>query len=327
MMTNKEANVSYTLSLQFAKNPAYLPASSSLHSSDNLDDSQTYSQNKSCKKATSKRYIKSSRKKASILLESNADANRTSRKLWTAEEDRAITELVSRFGTRQWAMISNKVLEEFAISGRTGKQCRERWHNHLDPNVKKDPLTEEEEKIMFEAHRKIGNKWAEIARQLPGRTDNVVKNHFYSTLRRELRRILKEIYGEEDSEPCTVSVEYLRQLLSEHSRSVLSISNENIRSLIYPNEVPMTEKNTETPPKRYLLNCSRTKNRNRRKRGQCHIDSLLKGSSITMSDSSPIIDQKFVTEDGRIVSKQTINDADLLVFLYNSIVIFCNRLT
>ncbi|PXF45609.1 Transcriptional activator Myb [Gracilariopsis chorda] len=71
---------------------------------------------------------------------------------------------------------------------RTGKQCRERYLNQLRPGIKKDPWTPDEERILHDVHARLGNKWVAIAKHLPGRTDNCVKNHWNSMLRKRQRR-------------------------------------------------------------------------------------------------------------------------------------------
>eukprot|EP00300_Choanocystis_sp_HF-7_P042446 c9197_g1_i1.p1 GENE.c9197_g1_i1~~c9197_g1_i1.p1 ORF type:complete len:464 (+),score=95.93 c9197_g1_i1:66-1394(+) len=99
------------------------------------------------------------------------------RRSWTPEEDKRLIELVNAEGGNCWSQIASH------LEGRVGKQCRERWRNHLDPNIRRDIFTPEEDERILEFVQELGTRWSKIAQRLPGRTENAVKNRYHCFLK------------------------------------------------------------------------------------------------------------------------------------------------
>ncbi|CAH2060744.1 unnamed protein product [Thlaspi arvense] len=110
---------------------------------------------------------------------------------WTSAEDQLLIAYVDKHGDGNW----NAVQKHSGLS-RCGKSCRLRWVNHLRPDLKKGAFTEKEEQRVIELHASMGNKWARMAAELPGRTDNEIKN-FWNTRLKRLQRLGLPIYPDE----------------------------------------------------------------------------------------------------------------------------------
>jgi hypothetical protein len=99
---------------------------------------------------------------------------------WTRQEDEIIIKYVHAYGCKSWTKLAKM------LPGRIGKQCRERWMNHLNPDLSRDQWTPAEDQLLMELHREFGNSWSKIAARMPRRADNMIKNRWYSTLSKKM---------------------------------------------------------------------------------------------------------------------------------------------
>ncbi|KAL7609949.1 transcription factor MYB10 [Lactuca sativa] len=102
---------------------------------------------------------------------------------WSEEEDSKLRLYIERHGHRNW-----RELPKLAGLSRCGKSCRLRWMNYLRPNLRRGKFTKEEDDVIFDLHKKLGSKWSVMAAQLPGRSDNEIKNHWHTHLKNHVRK-------------------------------------------------------------------------------------------------------------------------------------------
>ncbi|MQL85742.1 hypothetical protein Taro_018287 [Colocasia esculenta] len=135
---------------------------------------------------------------------------------WTHEEDEKLRSFLVLHPNTSWRMVPQK-----AGLVRCGKSCRLRWMNYLRPDIRRGNFTQEEEDLIIQLHAAVGNKWSVIAAQLPGRTDNEIKNLWNTRLRKVL--VLKGINPITHQPLCNPPLsDYLKQCLKSIEQMLIA---------------------------------------------------------------------------------------------------------
>ncbi|PWA60300.1 homeodomain-like protein [Artemisia annua] len=145
------------------------------------------------------------------------DKNGIKKGAWSEDEDNQLRNYVQRYGHWNW-----RELPKYAGLARCGKSCRLRWMNYLRPTVKRGNFSKEEEDLIDKYHKQMGNKWSAIAAKLPGRSDNEIKNHWHTHLKKRAPKDVLDVFKKEEQ---TSLVEQIMQFNSQPTSGVSTSSN------------------------------------------------------------------------------------------------------
>ncbi|CAL4943336.1 unnamed protein product [Urochloa decumbens] len=162
---------------------------------------------------------------------------------WTEEEDATLKAMVDVYGERKWAVVSKH------LPGRIGKQCRERWTNHLRPSIDKAKTswTEADDELLITAHKVFGNRWSLIAKELDGRSENSVKNHWNATKRslKAKRRLKKKKNAEAPpGQQWSVLEQYIRSISPEDGAAAATVAGDDSAAPAAASDSPPSSYNT-----------------------------------------------------------------------------------
>ncbi|KAL9993235.1 putative transcription factor MYB-HB-like family [Helianthus debilis subsp. tardiflorus] len=155
------------------------------------------------------------------------DKNGIRKGAWSEEEDDKLRAYIHRYGHWNWGL-----LPKFAGLSRSGKSCRLRWMNYLRPNIKHGNFTKEEDNLIVELRKKLGNKWAAIAANLPGRSDNEIKNRWNTHLKKRAHdedNVL-ELEHLGSMEPDQANLKENQDLECEKDRAMINLASESLSS-------------------------------------------------------------------------------------------------
>nr|GMD74436.1 transcription factor MYB24-like [Ipomoea batatas]GME10232.1 transcription factor MYB24-like [Ipomoea batatas]GME10241.1 transcription factor MYB24-like [Ipomoea batatas] len=157
---------------------------------------------------------------------------------WTAEEDRLLIQYVKLHGEGRW----NSVAKLQGLK-RNGKSCRLRWVNYLRPDLKRGQITPHEERIIIELHAKWGNRWSTIARSLPGRTDNEIKNYWRTHFKKKAKSSAADNTEKSRARLLRKQQFHLQQFQQQQQQQQQQY---NIQTDITKKVIPLFDENNET---------------------------------------------------------------------------------
>ncbi len=223
---------------------------------------------------------------------------------WTEEEDKNLILLVEKYGPEKWSYISSFLPE------RIGKQCRERWFNHLCPTVNKTSWSKEEEIILYLMHKKYGNKWSLLCKFLPGRTDNTIKNHWNSTMKKKIGNIESEynlkIKGKNEKEIEEVDKEILDKCLEIVKKENEKFFEEKKKNYEKFKNTDVENKQSIGKLKKILL--FRTHSKKTKKRGRKRKNFILKNNNNSLLENKNNIIMNNIVNNHNISLNESSNN-------------------
>ncbi|MDR3549282.1 MAG: Myb-like DNA-binding domain-containing protein [Candidatus Pacebacteria bacterium] len=174
-------------------------------------------------------------------------AKNATRQMWSHDEDAILLRIVQERGKTKWGLVADELRRRMPQSAKSGKQCRERYRNYLDPQIGKKEWTKSDKTVFLLLHKQYGNRWGQIAKYFVGRSDISLKNLFYSFVRRALRAL------RDDAVPCSMLSKPRKILESYYVADV--IQNKYLPAIQQGHTRPADEKN-----ERILLSLIKEKN-------------------------------------------------------------------